>query len=67
MQERLLSTRLLLFHHGRIDWICTESHPFAGSSSSHSVNMIDESVTRDNRMFSKLDLGPSNVNTNIKE
>lgn len=67
MQERLLSTRLLFFHHGRIDWVCRESHLFAGSSSSYSVNMIDESVTRENRMFSKLDLGPSNVNTDIKE
>jgi hypothetical protein len=49
MQEQLLSTRLLFFHHGRIDWVCRESHLFAGSSSSYCVNMIDDSVTRGNR------------------
>ena len=61
MQERLLSTRLLFFHPGRIDWVCQESHLFAGSSSSYSVNMIDESVIRrSDRSFNR-----SNVNVKI--
>ena len=53
MQERLLSTCLLFFHPRRIDWVCRESHLFAGSSSSYSVNLIDESVTRSKRSFDK--------------
>ncbi|KAF6225107.1 hypothetical protein HO133_010303 [Letharia lupina] len=59
MQERLLSTRLLFFHPGRIDWVCRESHLFAGSSSSYSVNMIDESVT--DRSWDKWNLNCSNI------
>ena len=56
MQERLLSTRLLFFHPGRIDWVCRESHLFAGSSSSYSVNRIDESVTRGDRSINNIDV-----------
>ena len=62
MQERLLSTRLLFFHPGRIYWVCRESHLFAGSSCSYSVNMIDDSVTRGKRSFGKW-----NLNINIDD
>ena len=67
MQERLLSTRLLFFHPGRIDWVCRESHLFAGSSSSHSVNLIDESVTRCNRMSDKWSLNDPDINIDVKQ
>ena len=63
MQERLLSTRLLFFHPGRIDWVCRESHLFAGSSSSYSVNLIDESVTRSNRFLEQR--GPNQSHMDI--
>lgn len=46
MQERLLSTRLLFFHPGRIDWVCRSGHLFAGCSSSYSVNLIAKSVAK---------------------
>ena len=65
MQERLLSTRLLFFHPGRIDWVCRESHLFAGSSSSYSVNLIDESVTRSNRYLDKWDPNASDMNLDV--
>jgi Heterokaryon incompatibility protein (HET) len=65
MQERLLSTRLLFFHPGRIDWVCRESHLFAGSSSSYSVNLIDVSVTRGNSTFGAPDIN-SGVNRQIQ-
>lgn len=65
MQERLLSTRLLFFHPGRIDWVCRQSHLFAGSSSSYSVNSIDGSVTRSNRAWDKGDLNRSDMNIDV--
>ena len=65
MQERLLSTRLLFFHPGRIDWVCRQSHLFAGSSSTYSVNLIDDSVTRTNRCFEKFI--SSDMNTDVNE
>ena len=67
LQERLLSTRLLYFHPGRIDWVCEESHLFAGSTSSYSVNLIDDSVTRGNRSWDKwnfFDRSDMNINVN---
>ena len=67
MQERLLSTRLLFFHPGRIDWVCRESHLFAGSSSSYSVNLIDESVTRSNRSFDKWSPSRSDINIDVNQ
>lgn len=67
MQERLLSTRLLFFHPGRIDWVCRQSHLFAGSSSSYSVNLIDDSVTRRNRRWDKWDFNRSYMNIDINE
>ena len=67
MQERLLSTRLLFFHPGRIDWVCRESHLFAGSSSSYSVNLIDESVTRSNRSFDRWGLLRSDMNIDVNQ
>ena len=67
LQERLLSTRLLFFHPGRIDWVCRESHLFAGSSTSYSVNLIDESVTRQPRSFEKSSLNSSNITGDVNE
>lgn len=70
MQERLLSARLLFFHPGRIDWVCRQSHLFAGSSSSYSVNLIDDSVARSNRAWDKWGLNRSimsfDVNAQIR-
>jgi hypothetical protein len=63
LQERLLSHRRLFFHHGRIDWVCRESHLFAGSTSSYSVNLIDEAVTRGNRYISESSL--SDINSDV--
>ena len=66
MQERLLSTRLLFFHLGRVDWVCRESHLFAGSSSSYSVNLIDESLTRGHLAFNPFDPNRSNINSDVE-
>ena len=57
MQERLLSTRLLVFHTGRIDWVCKDSHFFAGCSSSYSVNLIDDDLTRGPHYISNIRYG----------
>lgn len=59
MQERLLSTRLVFFHPGRIDWVCRESHLFAGSSSSFSVTEIDGSLIETNRLLTEFSPTPS--------
>lgn len=67
MQERLLSTRLLFFHPGRIDWVCRESHLFAGCSSSYSVNLIDESVTRSHRLFHGFDHNLPDINIDVNQ
>ena len=67
MQERLLSSRLLFFHPGRIDWVCRQPHLFAGSSSTYSVNLIDDSVTSKNRFFEKFDPICSDMNTDVDE
>lgn len=40
---------------------------FAGSSSSYSVNTIDESVTRGNRSFDKWDLNRSDTNIDVDD
>ena len=68
LQERLLSTRLLYFHPGRIEWVCEESHLFAGSTSSYSVNLLDDSVTRSNRSWDKWNLiDRQDINTDVNE
>lgn len=58
MQERLLSSRLLVFHTGRIDWICQTTRWFSGCTSSHTVNNIDDKVVRDSTQSRKDRLNP---------
>ena len=67
MQERLLSTRLLFFPPGRIDWVCRQSHLFVGSSSTYSVNLIADSVTSKNRSLEKLNPICSDMDTDVDE
>ena len=53
MQERLLSTCLLFFSPGRVDWVCRACHLYAGASGSLSVNLIDDTLTEGSRTVSR--------------
>ena len=53
LQERLLSTRMLFFSSGRMDWVCKACRYFAGASCSYSVNLIADSLDKRNWGFSQ--------------